>query len=86
MTWRDIATGRGFTDLGDRTWTAPNGQIVPEGFVAAYCRPERLEADEQESSPQVLTGRNDGHILPTNHRTAVRQSEDYRHPSHLHTR
>jgi hypothetical protein len=32
-TWREIATGRGFTDLGNRTWTAPNGQTVAEGFV-----------------------------------------------------
>jgi len=55
MTWRDIATGRGFTDLGNRTWTAPNGQIVPEGFVAAYCRPERLEAETANLSPEVLT-------------------------------
>jgi hypothetical protein len=44
-TWRDIAAARGFTDLGDRTWRAPNGQPVAEGFVEAHCRPERIELE-----------------------------------------
>jgi hypothetical protein len=44
-TWQTIATDRGFTDLGNRTWTAPNGQTVAEGFVAAYCRPEYVAAE-----------------------------------------
>jgi len=47
MTWRHIAKARGFTDLGNRTWTAPNGQTVAEGFVAAYCRPEYVEAERR---------------------------------------
>ncbi len=46
-TWQTIATDRGFTDLGNRTWTAPNGQTVAEGFVAAYCRPEYVAAERR---------------------------------------
>ena len=44
-TWQTIAADRGFTDLGNRTWLAPNGQTVAEGFVAAYCRPEVVAAE-----------------------------------------
>ena len=44
-TWQDIAATRGFTDNGNWTWTAPNGQIVSRGFVAAYCRPELVQVE-----------------------------------------
>jgi hypothetical protein len=44
-TWQTIAADRGFHDLGNRTWLAPNGQTVAEGFVAAYCRPEVVAAE-----------------------------------------
>ena len=46
-TWQDIAHDRGFRDNGNRTWTAPNGQTVAEGFVAAYCRPQLIEAERR---------------------------------------
>ena len=41
MTWRLTAKARGFTNLGNGTWLAPNGQRVAEGFVRRVCTPDR---------------------------------------------
>ena len=65
-TWREIATGRGFTDLGNRTWTAPNGQTVAEGFVEAFCQPERMETERRYFDPSLPA--------PTTAQTSVTES------------